>query len=311
MQLARGEVDAAILELEMAQDTVRFAPPEVEWDGVDSEIGTLLADAREQRTALARQESVASQRETRDELRRREEAERELRRQRVNNLMDEAIEAFRAQRYDDAIELTEDVLKLEPRNERAQDLRDTAERAKREKVQENYLRNKREQYLRWQEDMDDLRTPNTDIITLPDEEYWRDITERRGKRRGLDLDARRVRPRSSSCARRWRIDDDPGPADQRGGEPDGGDRRPRAITGLPMVVDPAAEAAAIDEGVVFDLDLSNPLTVEKALNLIDRHGRGGGHLDHPPRRRARSRPRRRRAASPSSSTTTCRTSSSA
>ena len=28
-----------------------------------------------------------------------------------------------------------------------------------------------------------------------------------------------------------------------------------AITGLPMIVDPAAEAAASDEGVVFDLDL--------------------------------------------------------
>jgi len=42
----------------------------------------------------------------------------------------------------------------------------------------------------------------------------------------------------------------------------------RVITGLPIVVDPAADQAALDEGVVFDLNLTNPLSVEKALNLI-------------------------------------------
>ena len=267
VQLARGEVDAAILELEMAQDTVRFAPPEVEWEGVDSEIETLLADAREQQTALARQTSVAAQRETRDELRRREEAERQARRQRVNNLMDQAIEAFRAQRYDDAIDLTEEALKIEPRNERAQDLRDTSERAKREKVQENYLRSKREQYLRWQEDMDDLRTPNTEIVTLPDEDYWRDVTERRSKRRGLDLSrdipASELELRSAlatTMIQGLQISEEESLTAVIDAL--------RAITGLPMIVDPAAEAAASDEGVVFDLDLSNPLSAEKALNLL-------------------------------------------
>jgi len=41
-----------------------------------------------------------------------------------------------------------------------------------------------------------------------------------------------------------------------------------ASTGLPLHVDPVAETAALDEGVVFNFNLTSPITVEKALNLI-------------------------------------------
>lgn len=265
--LARGEVDTAVLELEMASDTVHFAPAGVEWDGLDEDIRALLDEARSQRDALARQGSEASQRKTLDELRKREERERELRRQRVSNLMDEAIAAFRAQRYESAVELSEEVLKVEPRNERAKDLRDTATRARREKVQDDFLRRKREQYLRWQEDMEDLRVPNTEIVTLPDETYWRDISARRGKRRGLDLtrdvSAAEVELRAalaSTTIQGLQISEEESLTAVIDAL--------RVVTGLPMLVDPAAESAASDEGVVFDLDLGNPLSAEKALNLV-------------------------------------------
>ena len=44
----------------------------------------------------------------------------------------------------------------------------------------------------------------------------------------------------------------------------------RDSTGLPLVVTPAAEDAVLDAGVVFDLDLENPISVENLLNLITR-----------------------------------------
>jgi type II secretory pathway component GspD/PulD (secretin) len=40
------------------------------------------------------------------------------------------------------------------------------------------------------------------------------------------------------------------------------------LTGLPLVTDPAADAAATEAGVVFNFNLQNPLTVEQALNII-------------------------------------------
>jgi len=42
----------------------------------------------------------------------------------------------------------------------------------------------------------------------------------------------------------------------------------RTTTGLPLVVDPAAEAAALDEGALFDLVLTNPLSARHVLDLI-------------------------------------------
>ena len=39
-------------------------------------------------------------------------------------------------------------------------------------------------------------------------------------------------------------------------------------TGLPIVVDPRAEQAALDAGVVLDLELSNPLSARRILNLL-------------------------------------------
>ena len=100
----------------------------------------------------------------------------------VNNLLSQSITAFQAQDYDECIELCDRVLRLDPRNERAMDLRDTAFRKGRDLVHENFLREKLVQYQRWQEDLDELRIPYQGVITLPDEDYWRNITAIRGAR---------------------------------------------------------------------------------------------------------------------------------
>jgi hypothetical protein len=42
----------------------------------------------------------------------------------------------------------------------------------------------------------------------------------------------------------------------------------KAMTGLPIVVAPAAENAVRDRGVVFDLDLPNPISPRNLLNLV-------------------------------------------
>ena len=44
----------------------------------------------------------------------------------------------------------------------------------------------------------------------------------------------------------------------------------KAMSGVPIVVHPLAEDAAIDEGAVFDFSMTHPLTVRDALNIIAR-----------------------------------------
>lgn len=48
----------------------------------------------------------------------------------------------------------------------------------------------------------------------------------------------------------------------------------RDSTGLPLVVTPGAEQAALDEGIVFDFELQNSITVKNLLNLIKRQANG-------------------------------------
>ncbi|HED64965.1 MAG TPA: hypothetical protein ENJ09_05345, partial [Planctomycetes bacterium] len=98
-------------------------------------------------------------------------------------------------------------------------------------------------------------------------DYWNRITELRSKRPGLDLE--RSMP-AGEAALRERIANTliPGLSVDEEESLTSVIRAIQVITGLPMVVDPLAEEAAITEGVVFDFDLTNALTAEKALNLV-------------------------------------------
>jgi general secretion pathway protein D len=269
--LARGEYDAAIAELTLALDQIRWSPYSVDWRGLEQEIRTLLDAARAQREAAAQATREEAQREARQQLRAQEQAEQERRKFIVANLLDQAISAFEARDYDEAIQYADRVLAQEPRNQRALDIRYSAYRAGREKVQADFLERKREQYQRWQEEMEELKIPYTQVVTLPDQEFWTQITELRSRRQGLDL-SESVSQGELELQNRLATTRIPGLKISQEESLTAVVDALRVITGLPLVVDPAAEEAAIDEGVVFDLNLTNPITVEKALNLITEMG---------------------------------------
>ena len=266
--LARGQYDQAIVEFNLALDHIRWAPFSVDWQDLDKRARELLETAKSQKEiadATAREEA---ERNALAQLKEIEEAERNRQRQIVATMLDQAIAAFRAERYDDAIEYANRVLREEPRNERALDIRDTAFRAGREKVRDDYLRNKREQYQRWQEDMLELRVPYNEVVTLPDEDFWNQITELRARRPGIDLstyvDPTEVELRNrldTTSVLGLRIEDEESLTAVVDAV--------RVITDLPLVVDPLAEQAAVDDGVVYDINLTAPLPASKVLNLID------------------------------------------
>ncbi len=265
--LARGEYDDAIVELGLALDHIRWAPYQVDWGGLEEEAQALLATARAQRESAMASEEEESRRGALASLKQREENDRLRRRAIIQNLMREAIAAFNAEDYDEAISFADRVLREEPRNERAQEIRNTAFRAGRKKVRADFLRAKREQYTRWHEEMDALRIPYTEVINLPDEEFWREITEVRSRRRGIDLTAT-VSPGEIVLRNQLSTTRLPGftvnEEESLISVIDG----LRVITGLPFVVDALAEEAAVDAGALFDFDFPNPLKAEEVLNLV-------------------------------------------
>ncbi|MBJ03062.1 MAG: hypothetical protein CMK00_09355 [Planctomycetes bacterium] len=115
--------------------------------------------------------------------------------------------------------------------------------------------------------MRELMIPWTEVITLPDQDRWAEITELRQGRRGLDL-TQVVSDSERQLAGTLRSTTIPGLVTDEEESLMVVVGIVRTVTGLPLVVDPAAENAVLDEGFFFTFSFNNPLTVEQALNLI-------------------------------------------
>ncbi len=265
--LSRGDYDAAIAELSLCLTSVQYVPYSVDWEGVDTEAAELLNRAKTDRTAAAEALIIADQRASYEALREREQSESARQQAIVANIMMRAIDSFEAADYNDAEELAKEVLRKEPRNSQAEELRDASFRASRAKARTEYIDAKREEFARWREHMAELEVPWNQVITLPDRDDWRRITQNRSGRRGLDI-SQKISETDIALRRQLASETVvlPGIQDEES-------LRAvidiiRQFTGLPLVVDPAAENAALDEGVVFNFNLENRISVQQALNLI-------------------------------------------
>ena len=264
---ARGEWDQAIAELTLCKTIVTLSPYEGEWQELAAEVDEMLVSAKAERSAAEERQLEEDQRRAREALREQELAEQERRDNVLTRLLDDSITAFNLGDYDEAKVLAERVLRLDPRNEMALDISDTAFRKGRELVRNEYLAEKREQYRRWQEEMEELRVPYQDVITLSDPDEWQRITELRGRRPGLDL-SQSVDPGEVALRDRLRNTTIPG---LRVEDEESLATVIRAISlsaQVAIVTDPLAEDAALTNGAIFNFDFTHPLTVEKALNIV-------------------------------------------
>lgn len=267
LAMARDDYDAALVELTLAQDELSWSPYSGNWPDLQKEIADLIQSAKGQKESRAAELRQRMERDALQELQAKEQSEQQRKKQIVSNLLSQAITAFRAQDYDEAMDLADRVLRLDPRNERALDLRDTAFRKGRDLVRKEFLDHKLEQYQRWKEDLDELRIPYQGVVTLPDEDYWREITARRASRTDF-LTGESQSPAAQELRRQLASTRLPGLSISDEESLSAVIRSVNAITGIPMIVDPAAEQAAVDEGIVYNIDLSNPISVDKVLNLI-------------------------------------------
>src|SRR5258705_10716705 len=105
----------------------------------------------------------------------------------IANPLEQAIAAFDRADYDEAESLAKQVLEKDPRNDKAEELRDASFRAGRTAVQQDYVQRKKEQFRRWEESLKEMQIPWTPTITNPGADFWNEITAKRAKRRGFDL----------------------------------------------------------------------------------------------------------------------------
>ncbi|MBL8859429.1 MAG: hypothetical protein JNL28_13035 [Planctomycetes bacterium] len=265
--VARNDYQGAITELEIANNLVRFAPYSVNWQGLDTEAKSMLQTVKDQRLSAEKASEEAARRKATEALREKEATLRDRKTAQVNGILDRAIGAFQAGEYEDAEDFAQQALDKDPRNEQAKDIREASFRAGRKAVKASYVEKKNEQYRRWRESMKELEIPWTPELTLPSAERWSEITDLRSRRRGIDLSQK---VSESERALRDLLRNTPVQNVAAKDEEslirviDG----LRVQSGLPLVVDPAADAAAKSNATVFNFNFDNRLTAEQVLNLI-------------------------------------------
>ena len=267
--IARSDYAGAIAELEIANNLVKYAPYSIDWQGLDVEAKTLLDSAQASRLGAEQASEEARQRKAYEELQSKEQEARDKKAALVAAALDRAIAAFRAGDYEESEKLAKQVLDRDPHNSQAAEVRDAAFRAGRTKVREDYVERKLEQFRRWQETLKEMQVPYIDVITEPDADQWNKITALREKRSGLDV-SQKVPESERTLREQLHTTTLKMPEVKEQESLTKVMDIVKTITGLPIVVDPAAEAATSTGGVVFNFNFENLLTAEQALNLITR-----------------------------------------
>lgn len=267
LQLAKGDYDGAIAQLTIAAQTVRYAPYSIDWQGVDTSIDALLQRAKTERKNAEEANLLEAQRRAYEELKSREDEDSARKRQVVDNMLTQAIDAFDRGEYEDAMYYADQALRKDPRNRQAEELRESAFKAGQKQTRIEYVSAKREQFKRWKEEIESYKILWNDTITLPDPDEWADMTARRAQRRGLNLDQTDT-PSHLALREQLRKTLIKLPPVEEEENIRAIIDMVRIMTGLPLVVDPAAYNAVIDEGILFNFSFENELTVEQALNLV-------------------------------------------
>ena len=267
VHLARDEYNQAIAELTIATNFVKWAPFNIDWQGIDAEAAALLERALTSRDVAEQQAREAQRREAYEQLQAEAAAERQRKEMVVANMMERAIESFANGKYDEAMDYADQALRKDPHAKRAEEIRHAAFVAGRDQHKVDYIEERREQFALWKEEIAQLRIPWTDVITVPDADRWAEITGLRSGRPGLDL-SQSVDP--GEVALRAELNSTMVPAlvvEESESLSEVMDIV-RTITNLPIVVHGAAENAAVDEGVIYSINLTNQLTARQVFDLI-------------------------------------------
>ncbi|MCB9910566.1 MAG: hypothetical protein H6829_09915 [Planctomycetes bacterium] len=267
LALSRRDYDDAVSELTLAVSSIRSAPYALDWDGLDTRATELLERAKSERTANADRLRMEEEQKAFNRLREQESAERQVREARVNTMVLNAIDAFEARKYEEAISHADDALRSAPRNEQALEIREAAFRASRQQANRRYVEERREAFAQWKLHLQSLQILTTKPVTFPDVGVWRDLTDRRKVRRGLDL-TKDVDPVELEL--RERMDNTFVTLRSKEDE----DSLTNVVnilasfSDLPLMVDPAAEDAVTSAGITFKLDFTNPMSIKNALDFL-------------------------------------------
>lgn len=239
--MAAGDPAAALRHFEDALTLVRFDTAAA---GVsEADVAALVAAARyeiEQQRARRDEEVRRRAAEAQAEF---EFAEANQRALRIEGLLRTADEAFLRDDFDDAITSLDEILRLDPDNEQALNLRRIATRARTEALARSIRLAYRREWVRTFDDLEqDTLIPNA-LITFPEAEEWKRIEDRGPRSFAL---TRAARPESDEAVVE-RLDEVRIPVDFQDATLEEVLDHLSQVSGVNMVMSPQAEEVALDQ----------------------------------------------------------------
>ena len=183
-------------------------------------------------------------------------------------MLQEAIEAYSLEDFERTITLTEEILRVDPLDVRASELRDVAVKTRHELVSKSFVTDRQERFRLWLEEIEESRVLQNDLYSAPDQEYWNEISAKRASY-GNFGSGETADPENMAIAKEMSETLIPGLSldgvtdlreviDQLG----------TYANNIPFLVNNAAADAVDSEGIEFSLNLGSSITVLNALELI-------------------------------------------
>lgn len=178
MALRKGDYDTAINQYRQAQQILGFFPLVAEGNLTGEVIKGKLASAESLREE-ARQQAAADRAARAEEAANAAaEAEKERLRNQVFGLYNEAHVAFSMEDYDRSVDLSEQILGLDPGNPHAMKLRSLSVAAGHKKATEESLGKLREEWQRTMDDLNQLGVPQLESVVFGDLDIWKEVNAR-------------------------------------------------------------------------------------------------------------------------------------
>ncbi len=173
-----GDFDAAVQRYREALMILGFHPLIAEGSLDEAIVRRRLDTAIEER-GRARTQALEAERLAAEDAARREEQEmRAYRENQLRSLYGEAHAAFLRENYAQAETLARQILLLDPGNAQATEMRDIAQAARHQKVEETQRQRYREQWLKTFDDLDTMALPQTEPLVFDDISRWARVSER-------------------------------------------------------------------------------------------------------------------------------------
>ena len=179
--MSEREYEKAIEKYEEALANITFLEKQVDVSGERRMVESLLSQARKKDKAAVEQIMAAQEREAMEEVTTAERDQQKSFRRKKSVLFTQGWKALREERFEDAYEIADQILDLDPEDQSAKILRDRAFEEKHvrklRKIKERFAL----ELKKHTEQTYDRALPLADFVNYPDKEVWEDVISKRSE----------------------------------------------------------------------------------------------------------------------------------